>query len=344
MRPGHRRRRHRACGCCASSARATNSAPCRSGCRPPRRCRSGWPRGGPALLTAESGPALLLGARGRRLDVRQARTVVHQTIAAVERRARHGAARAAAQRGHASARRRRRPAGGPGTARPFQPGDHSALHPRGGVPAARGARSGPPAGRDGSQRRRACIEPDSVPSATRPRRVDVARRPRRRSPHRTPVQARARPAARCPATTRRSPCPPVTDWPTAPPPGPARSWCAARRGGPATTTRPSRQQPGEDHGRVRRGVHGLTRRAGQIDPAVAGGSSSARAHRTRARPPVPAAAATAAADRRPPPVRAQQRRSTARRRPIAPQLSAPRRDGRRQPPHGRELWTKHRTV
>ena len=40
--------------------------------------------GRPALATAASGPALLLGARGRRLDQRQARTVVHQTIAAVE--------------------------------------------------------------------------------------------------------------------------------------------------------------------------------------------------------------------------------------------------------------------
>jgi integrase/recombinase XerC len=40
--------------------------------------------GRPALDTAESGPALLLGARGRRLDVRQARTVVHQTVAAVD--------------------------------------------------------------------------------------------------------------------------------------------------------------------------------------------------------------------------------------------------------------------
>lgn len=37
----------------------------------------------PALATADSGPALLLGARGRRLDPRQARTVVHQTVAAV---------------------------------------------------------------------------------------------------------------------------------------------------------------------------------------------------------------------------------------------------------------------
>jgi len=39
--------------------------------------------GRPALATADSGPALLLGARGRRLDQRQARTVVHQTMAAV---------------------------------------------------------------------------------------------------------------------------------------------------------------------------------------------------------------------------------------------------------------------
>ena len=39
--------------------------------------------GRPALVTAESGPALLLGARGRRVDVRQVRTVVHQTVAAV---------------------------------------------------------------------------------------------------------------------------------------------------------------------------------------------------------------------------------------------------------------------
>jgi integrase/recombinase XerC len=40
--------------------------------------------GRPSLATGESGPALLLGARGRRLDPRQARTVVHQTIAAVD--------------------------------------------------------------------------------------------------------------------------------------------------------------------------------------------------------------------------------------------------------------------
>ena len=39
--------------------------------------------GRPELVTAASGPALLLGARGRRLDVRQARTVVHETVGAV---------------------------------------------------------------------------------------------------------------------------------------------------------------------------------------------------------------------------------------------------------------------
>ena len=44
-----------------------------------------WLSGGrPALATKDSGPALLLGARGRRLDPRQARTVVHQTMAAVD--------------------------------------------------------------------------------------------------------------------------------------------------------------------------------------------------------------------------------------------------------------------
>jgi len=40
--------------------------------------------GRPALATAASGPALLLGARGGRLDPRQVRTVVHQTVGAVD--------------------------------------------------------------------------------------------------------------------------------------------------------------------------------------------------------------------------------------------------------------------
>jgi integrase/recombinase XerC len=39
--------------------------------------------GRPELVSAGSGAALLLGARGKRLDPRQARTVVHQTMSAV---------------------------------------------------------------------------------------------------------------------------------------------------------------------------------------------------------------------------------------------------------------------
>jgi integrase/recombinase XerC len=40
--------------------------------------------GRPALVTPASGAALLLGSRGGRIDQRQARTVVHQTMAAVD--------------------------------------------------------------------------------------------------------------------------------------------------------------------------------------------------------------------------------------------------------------------
>lgn len=40
-------------------------------------------RGRPALATADSGRALLLGRRGRRIDQRQARTVVHEVISAI---------------------------------------------------------------------------------------------------------------------------------------------------------------------------------------------------------------------------------------------------------------------
>lgn len=40
--------------------------------------------GRPAMVNRNSGPALLLGARGGRLDARQARTVVHQTVSAVD--------------------------------------------------------------------------------------------------------------------------------------------------------------------------------------------------------------------------------------------------------------------
>jgi len=38
-------------------------------------------RGRPALATSDSGPALLLGARGRRLDAREVRRTVHAAVA-----------------------------------------------------------------------------------------------------------------------------------------------------------------------------------------------------------------------------------------------------------------------
>ncbi|MDY6998923.1 MAG: tyrosine recombinase XerC [Actinomycetota bacterium] len=51
---------------------------------PAQAALSAWlAQGRPELATAQSGPALLLGVRGRRLDPRQARTVVHQTMASV---------------------------------------------------------------------------------------------------------------------------------------------------------------------------------------------------------------------------------------------------------------------
>ncbi len=51
---------------------------------PAKAALSVWlSRGRPELATAASGAALLLGARGGRLDPRQARTVVHQTMTAV---------------------------------------------------------------------------------------------------------------------------------------------------------------------------------------------------------------------------------------------------------------------
>lgn len=53
--------------------------------KPGLRALTDWLNEGRAeLTTPESGPALLLGPRGRRLDPRQARTVVHQTVSAVD--------------------------------------------------------------------------------------------------------------------------------------------------------------------------------------------------------------------------------------------------------------------
>jgi integrase/recombinase XerC len=52
---------------------------------PALRALKSWVADGrPALTIETSGPALLLGSRGKRIDPRQARTVVHQTMAAVD--------------------------------------------------------------------------------------------------------------------------------------------------------------------------------------------------------------------------------------------------------------------
>ena len=99
--------------------------------RPARVALTAWLEGGrPRLAAAESGPALFLGRRGRRVDPRQVRSAVHAMLAHVARRPRPGAARPAAQRRDAPARGRRGPAHRPGDARPRQPGDHADLHPR----------------------------------------------------------------------------------------------------------------------------------------------------------------------------------------------------------------------
>ncbi len=53
--------------------------------RPALAALNAWLSDGrPALVTPDSGPALLVGPRGKRLDPRQARTVVHQTVGAVD--------------------------------------------------------------------------------------------------------------------------------------------------------------------------------------------------------------------------------------------------------------------
>lgn len=53
--------------------------------KPARAALNAWLADGrPALVNGNSGSALLLGPRGKRLDPRQARTVVHQTVGAVD--------------------------------------------------------------------------------------------------------------------------------------------------------------------------------------------------------------------------------------------------------------------
>ena len=71
-------------GWCACSARATSSAPCPTASLPNGRSTTGSPRAVRRSSAPHSGPALLLGARGRRIDPRTVRTVVHRAVAAVD--------------------------------------------------------------------------------------------------------------------------------------------------------------------------------------------------------------------------------------------------------------------
>ena len=120
------------------SARGARSAPCRSADRPLGRWTAGWPTAGPALRAEGAGPALFLGARGRRIDQRAVRTPGAPPHRRRPGRARHRPARPAPHRRHPPARGRRRPALGPGAPRARLPGHHAALHPRHDRPAARG--------------------------------------------------------------------------------------------------------------------------------------------------------------------------------------------------------------
>ena len=70
-------------GWCASSARAARSAPCRTACRPTGPSGAGWRPVGPELFTPGAGAALFLGARGKRIDQRAVRTLVHARLADV---------------------------------------------------------------------------------------------------------------------------------------------------------------------------------------------------------------------------------------------------------------------
>ena len=70
-------------GSSGCSARAARSAPCRSGV-PAERALDGWLAGRPhALAVPGAGAALFLGARGRRIDQRAVRTLVHARLADV---------------------------------------------------------------------------------------------------------------------------------------------------------------------------------------------------------------------------------------------------------------------
>ena len=109
-RPRRRRRRPRRRRRARDGQGVEGAHACPSGV-PARGRPAAWLEGGrPRVAAADSGPALFLGRRGRRVDPRQVRPAVHGLLAARAGRPRPGAARAAAQRRDPPARGRRRPA------------------------------------------------------------------------------------------------------------------------------------------------------------------------------------------------------------------------------------------
>ena len=62
------------------SARAARNEPCLSVCRPCVRSRLGSRAARPQLITGDSGQAMFLGERGKRIDPRVVRRIVHRSL------------------------------------------------------------------------------------------------------------------------------------------------------------------------------------------------------------------------------------------------------------------------
>ena len=149
----------RAAGCCGCSARAAKERTVPYGLPASARSTPGCAAGGPPWPAPASGGALLLGARGGRLNPTTARRIVGR-VRRARRPAPHHAARAAPLGRHPPARGRRRPALGAGAARPRLAGQHADLHARLGRAAARGLPARPTPAPDRPRRCAIGVPPD----------------------------------------------------------------------------------------------------------------------------------------------------------------------------------------